>query len=319
MKNHTIKFIALTALAIATAFPAAAEQTPKSQSVSSAICQETTSKHALLNALLKNDVGRVDKLLKSGEYEVNEVICTYAKSDPLLFGGAEKIRLTSLEWKPMTDVCQDPDVVFFGGYTGNYAPYETPTPAYYLYGTPLMVAAQKGSVEMLRLLLKRGANPNRVVKIGTYTSPTLYTEGYQYLTAVSATACIDSWSTKRESVVKRTLEVLKAAGALPGPRDGRGRTCLLDAVQYRSVPLFEFCVEYGLNPNEPDHGGKTVFNHCLEAARNPYDYSGSRTWTAFLRKIAAYQRGSLDEEDDEEEEQETAIRPDAFKFVPFRL
>ena len=302
MKKHPLKFIVLAGLALASAPAVSADGASSWQIITRAHCLETTYDHALLEALIKSDVDKVEELVTSGEYDVNDVICTYPEKTKRFFGAnARSVCLASLRWCQMTDFILDGNPVRFDGYGKNSEFFEPSTPDFHLFGTPLMVAAQVGSVEVTRLLLKHGADPNLAVKIGTYASPTLNTEGYQYLTAAAAVAYRAGSAARRDSATRRILALLKAAGAKPGPRDGRGRTCLLTAVQNRSIPLFEFCVEAGLDPNDDDYAGKTVFDYCQEASENPYDSVHARQWLRFLRVIASYRHGKGEDDSDEDD------------------
>ncbi len=89
--------------------------------------------------------------------------------------------------------------------------------------TPLMLAAEFGSIDMLRLLLKHGANPNLAHRETLETALMLVMQDVE-----RKTICRLSYYDVIEDIVKDFL----AHGADPNMQDSDGNTALIHAVNY---------------------------------------------------------------------------------------
>lgn len=198
-----------------------------------------------------------------------------------------------------------------GGYPGVKAALST------VYGTLLMVAARTGNAFMVRELLKRGADPNIIIKTGgVETKMGIRDCERQYMCALIEAATEGEFYGAHPSVmeihqpglkkngrnISECLKLLIKAGAVLPPPDGMGRNALWDALACQNETLLELALKSGLDINTQDNKGKTVLDYCARAAGDTSRARGERVsyerFAAFLRKAGA----TCSEESEEENE-----------------
>jgi hypothetical protein len=139
-----------------------------------------------------------------------------------------------------------------------------------LDGRPLAVAARAGYIEMLRLLLDAGADPNNVGPQGQ--SPLVLAVIHRNDDAIDAllAAGADPDGTAGAhpllfAVDTRTAERLLEAGASPDARDANGGTALAGAVMLGDQAMVELLLEHGADVNATDSAGRPALLYATVA------------------------------------------------------
>ena len=138
-------------------------------------------------------------------------------------------------------------------------------------GNPaLILAMEKGYVEIVKLLLEAGANANARDKDGNYALILAMEEGYV-------------------GIVKLLLE----AGANTNARDEYGWTALMNAARDGHVEIVKLLLEAGADVNATDKYGDTV----LELIPNSHEQilytliaAGARRKASMIRRMAGWIR-----------------------------
>ena len=186
-----------------------------------------------------------------------------------------------------------------------------------IYGTLLMVAARTGNAFMVKELLRRGADPNIMIKTGGVETKMgirecerpyicalieAATEGTFYSANPTVQEIMREGHKKSSRSIAECINLLVAAGATLPPADGMGRNALWDALACQNETLLELALKSGLNVNTQDNKGKTVLDYCARAAGDTSRARGERVsyerFAAFLRKAG----GTCSEESEEENE-----------------
>ena len=126
--------------------------------------------------------------------------------------------------------------------------------------TPLLLAAWKGHREVTKVLLDRGADPNKADKFGMLPLHEAATKGHGDV-----------------------AELLIARGSNVNTEDKFGRTPLLNAACHGHKIVVKLLLEGGVNPNQPDVGGWTPSLYHIRQGYNraaqptPLQYAASRS------------------------------------------
>lgn len=188
-----------------------------------------------------------------------------------------------------------------------------------VYGTLLMVAARTGNVFMVKELLKRGANPNIMIKTGGIETKMgirecerqymcalieAATEGMFYKTNPTVSEILRDGHKKNSRRIAECINLLVASGASLPPSDGMGRNALWDALACQNETLLDLALKSGLDINTQDNKGKTVLDYCARAAGDTSRARGERVsyerFAAILRKA-----GAICSEESEEENEDS--------------
>lgn len=122
----------------------------------------------------------------------------------------------------------------------------------YLGDTALHLAAAGSRIEIVRMLLAAGANPNSVHS-RRHSSPLHYAaEGY-----VNS----PSWNAKRQV---KTIQCLLDAGANINAPDNNGATSLHRAVRTRCAEAVKFLFKRGADPTIKNQSGSTAFHLAVQ-------------------------------------------------------
>ena len=117
--------------------------------------------------------------------------------------------------------------------------FEVPEDKVVRYVTPLWCAAVQGRIEILKILIKKGANINSMCNTGS--------------TAVRS-ACIMANEDTVKFLVRRGVDILRP--------NFRGETCLMNSVQ--SVTLCEFLLDNGAITDAQDSKSRTALHYAIE-------------------------------------------------------
>ena len=194
-----------------------------------------------------------------------------------------------------------------------------------IYGTLLMVAARTGNAFMVKELLKRGADPNVMIKTGGVETKMgirecerpyicalieAATEGTFYSANPTVQEIMREGHKKGSRSIAECIDLLVAAGAALPPPDGKGRNALWDALACQNEKLLELALKSGLDINTKDNKGKTVLDYCARAAGDTSRARGERVsyerFAAFLRKAGGTCAEVSEEENEDSKEERGA-------------
>jgi hypothetical protein len=122
----------------------------------------------------------------------------------------------------------------------------------YVGDTALHLAAAGYRVEVVRLLLAAGADPNTATN--RRCSSPLHYAADGYITG-------PAWDEKRQA---KTIRVLVAAGAMINAQDKNGATALHRAVRTRCAAAVQCLLDAGCNPELKNKPGSTPFHLAVQ-------------------------------------------------------
>lgn len=274
---------------------------------------------AMEEAIIKGNMHRVDKILSTrGDKEaINEVIAVGDESRVWKISGKQCTFYSSLSMNRNLNGNRTPsrmfgtvDILPMGSYYGIFesysclSSYDDISSAQLsqgikkccILGTPLMIAVRAKKLDVVRELLKRGANPNVFINVADYVKePRMikfdsldpyrpmgqsksewerpqgtWTCKRPYL--CSLLDCyieIDKDKVKSADEIAKTL-IEHGAGFIKDCDDD-GRNMLWDVARVKSVYLLSEMVIRGFDINHKDYEGKTVADYCSE------EFAGSKS------------------------------------------
>ncbi|SRR5579884_2370680 len=149
--------------------------------------------------------------------------------------------------------------------------------------TPMLRAAKAGDVEVIRLLLAKGANPKLATRAGI--NPLMAAAG------LGTKEEDTTGRRKTEAEAIESIRLLLEAGVDVNVADGRGQTALHGAAAKGYDQVVKFLVEHGADPNAKDRNGKTPLDAALGLAGGGGGFDGSRkdvheSTAALLRELS---------------------------------
>jgi ankyrin repeat protein len=157
--------------------------------------------------------------------------------------------------------------------------------------TPILRAAKAGDVEVVKLLLAKGADPKLSTRAGI--NPLMAAAG------VGTREEDTTGRRKTEADAIETIKVLMAAGLDVNAADGAGRTALHGSAMWAMDKVVAFLVENGARLDAKDKRGFTPLDYALgKAGGLGFDAMSSQphpTTAALLEKLASAQAPSAGE------------------------
>jgi ankyrin repeat protein len=134
--------------------------------------------------------------------------------------------------------------------------------------TPLLRAAKAGDVEVVRLLIEKGADP----KLATRS-------GINSVMAAAGLGTKEEDTTGRHKTEAEAIQVIELclkAGADVNAVDSRGESALYGAAYKGSDQIVKFLAEHGANLSQKDKQGKTALDAAIGNAGGGGGFDGSR-------------------------------------------
>ncbi|KAG1373499.1 hypothetical protein G6F61_010133 [Rhizopus arrhizus] len=148
--------------------------------------------------------------------------------------------------------------------------------------TPLMIAAMKGYLDIVMILVNAGALLNRTTKDGRSALYLAIQEGHvelaKYLTnqypqaitqptksgrlPIQAAAALLDNTTAYEITTYLLCHASVPISRLLSHRDNSGRDLLLDAAVSQNLELLKYLLDHGADPNDKDSLGRTMIHHA---------------------------------------------------------
>ncbi|KAG1452181.1 hypothetical protein G6F55_008819 [Rhizopus delemar] len=148
--------------------------------------------------------------------------------------------------------------------------------------TPLMIAAMKGYLDIVMILVNAGALLNRTTKDGRSALYLAIQEGHvelaKYLTnqhpqaitqptksgrlPIQAAAALLDNTTAYEITTYLLCHASVPISSLLSHRDNSGRDLLLDAAVSQNLELLKYLLDHGADPNDKDSLGRTMIHHA---------------------------------------------------------
>lgn len=242
--------------------------------------KNATPEGRLVEAIVSGDVKAVVQILNAG-LDLNKVIL-FQKGDRAIRYEIENEPLWSVTApgdRPETDMKLIREQSLSGlSYVFNHHAYATI--AGEMFGTPLMLAARVGNIEIAQLLLERGANPNIFIETKQKDFKLVEKDGMCIITGPGNTRtkvfalkeaywplAMAFWQSRGkipneqricESCDKMADLLVKYGAALTpvdAPVDCVGQNALWDAAEMYSDRLLEIALNSGIDPMEEDKSG----------------------------------------------------------------